>query len=196
MNRFSLFLTIAVLTLSASGCDFFRQIAGRPTSEEIAWKKSQIEEIERKRAEAEDIDDTLSVVIEELVDNEAVAQPDTKPVAQTDTEKSSDSDMRSTLSSKGIKVSGSKMVSESVKDLIKSRYVIIIGAFGSPANAEAQAARSRELSFDAILIPYSNGLTAVGVCPSDDLSECTEALIRIRKEEFCPADAWILDNSL
>ena len=44
------------------------------------------------------------------------------------------------------------------------------------------------------LIPFRNGFTAVGCCPSDNLTEVYASLHKLREEEFCPADAWILNN--
>ena len=40
----------------------------------------------------------------------------------------------------------------------------------------------------------TNGFTAVGCCPSDNLTEVYASLRKLREEDFCPADAWILNN--
>lgn len=178
MTRVSLILAVVVLLFSASSCDFLRKVAGRPTSEDIARKKAMIEAIELEKAQrAESLEDTLSAIVVESVQDTV-------------------EDVMASIVANKIKLAGSKAVSSGVRELIKFRYVVVIGAFGSPTNAEALAGRARELSYDVILIPYSNGLTAVGVCPSDDLSKCFEALMHLRKESFCPSDAWILDNNI
>jgi hypothetical protein len=35
---------------------------------------------------------------------------------------------------------------------------------------------------------------AVGLCPSNNIKDAFEALKKVKKEKFCPADVWVLLN--
>ena len=65
---------------------------------------------------------------------------------------------------------------------LTSRYYVVIGAFGKASNAERFAAQAE-----------SRGFTAVGICPSDSISEAYRSMMQVRDSGLCP-DAWILDN--
>ena len=77
---------------------------------------------------------------------------------------------------------------------LTNRYYVMIGAFSSSANAARQAARAEKAGYKAAVIPLKNGISAVGVCPTNSLTEICAALKKVRQEPFCPADAWILKN--
>ena len=70
----------------------------------------------------------------------------------------------------------------------------MVGAFSSSANAARQVARAEKAGFTATVIPLKNGISAVGVCPTNSLTEVCASLKKVRREPFCPADAWILRN--
>ena len=70
----------------------------------------------------------------------------------------------------------------------------MIGSFSSPANAERQAGKAEQAGYPATRIPFRNGFIAVGVCPSNSLTEVYASLRKLRSERFCPKDAWILNN--
>ena len=71
MKRYLTILSLAAAVMLASGCDFFRTLAGRPTSAEIAAKRLYIEQMEsRKAEEAEALQDTLALEITEEIAEE------------------------------------------------------------------------------------------------------------------------------
>ena len=72
------------------------------------------------------------------------------------------------------------------------RYYVMIGSFSSPANAERQAGKAEQAGYPATRIPFRNGFIAVGVCPSNSLTEVYASLRKLRSERFCPKDACIL----
>ena len=71
---------------------------------------------------------------------------------------------------------------------------MFFAAFSSSANAARQAARAEKAGYTSAVIPLKNGISAVGVCPTNSLTEVCKALKKVRQEPFCPADAWILKN--
>ena len=48
----SYILVLLLVMLTVTGCDFFRKVAGRPTTEDIEAKKVEIARVEREKAEA------------------------------------------------------------------------------------------------------------------------------------------------
>lgn len=169
-TRIITIICIALLPFALSGCDAFRRIAGRPTSKDIIAKKVQIELEEyahRRRM------DSLKTAQQQITDSLAV--------------------LDSIRNSKSSLVEG-RLLSDAARASLSHRYYIVIGAFSSADNAKKLADRVVQAGFEASLIEYRNGFTAVGVCPADRLQTVYESLKRIRGEKFCPADAWILDN--
>jgi len=174
MRNLFILSILTVIALSVSGCDFFRIIAGRPTSKDIAEKKAVIDALERK-AEANEremkaLEDSLASAVEELTDS-------VPEILKTD-----------------VKVSESSLIGSGTKDGLASGYYIIIGAFSKPENADAMVSKVSGNGYDAVVIPYVNGMSAVGICYSATLEKAAEAYERVSKEAFCPKDAWILKN--
>jgi hypothetical protein len=151
------------------GCDFFRQLAGRPTSRDIAAKRVQIEQeavAHQRRL------DSLKAVQKQISDSLAT--------------------LDSLRNAKEALVSSKHL--SSVGQVLPYRYYVLIGTFGSPGNADRQAARAEAAGYPATLIPLRNGFTAVGISPSNSLIAVSESLKIIQRESFCPSDACILNN--
>ena len=84
-------------------------------------------------------------------------------------------------------------VADVSRNSLAFRYYVIVGAFGNRGNAEKYAEEMNTKGMPAVLISYVNGFTAVGVCPTDNITEAYASLRRVRESGSCP-DAWILDN--
>ena len=166
-------LMISALALSVcllGGCDFFRQLAGRPTSRDIAAKRERIE----REAEAHQRRlDSLKAVQKQISDS----------LATLDSLRES---KESIISTRQLATRGSYQP--------EYQYYVMIGAFSSTANAAKQAAKAEAAGYPATTIPFRNGFFAVGICPSNSLTEVYASLRKLRKERFCPKDAWILNN--
>ena len=163
-------MALAVTVCLLGGCDFFRQLAGRPTSRQIRDKKERIEralQLHQQRL------DSLKLVQKQISDS----------LATLDSIRAAKETMIST-----------RQLSGGGKYDIPHRYYVMIGAFSSSANAARQAARAEKAGYKAAVIPLKNGISAVGVCPTNSLTEICAALKKVRQEPFCPADAWILKN--
>lgn len=173
---------IAIAALAASvcllgGCDFFRQLAGRPTSKEIEAKRVRIEQL---LTESQRLLDSLDFLRASLGDSLTTPDPDPVPgpaPAETVEEKVTE------------KKQDAPQVAKT--DIPEYKYYIITGSFSSVENAEKQAAKTLANGYPATLIPYKNGMTVVGICPSNSLSAIQSSLQLVRGTSFCPWDAWI-----
>lgn len=162
---FSLVLVCSLLLPVLGGCDFLRRVAGRPTSSDIEAKR---EFIACERAARQALADSIAREEKRVADSLALAD---------------------SLERTNTVVSGREL-----KHDLEARYYIIVGSFGKESNAQAFARKTEAAGYPATLIAYKNGFTAVGICPSSGLAEAAAALHKVRKESFCPAGAWILNN--
>ncbi len=178
MKRIPVILALALLLTLASACDFFRVVAGRPTSADLAARKETIiaqqlaEQKARERAIF--VRDSLAAIEKHRADSvEAAAWFKQARVS-----------MIRTGQLAGLR-----------KEDLTRRYGIILAGFADPRNADKFQASLSEGGYDAFQLHYARGSHAlVGVCPTDDLSVLRETYERVRKEKFCPVDAWILIN--
>ena len=170
-----LYLVLALSVLT--GCDSFRRLAGRPTSAELARKRAILEQWEayNRQAAADSLRlaDLAEVARQEAADS----------LAALDSLQQIDGKMLDLKAMGGVPDSG-----------LDNRYYIIVGSFANSDNAEAYLRRSREAGYAGTLIPFRNGYTAVGVCPTDHLPTAISSLKTVRSESLFPADAWILSN--
>lgn len=161
---------IALVVVTATGCDMFRKMAGRPTSEDIAAKKELIAAAENARQVRED---SIRLAEQRVADSLAVLD---------------------SMLHCGTPIKTTNQVSPAAKAKLAHRYYVIIGAFGNADNAQRLQKKAEAAGFGSELIPYRNGITAVGLCPSDDLVSMYEPLKMLRLQPFCPKEAWILDK--
>ena len=170
MKRLMAIAALAASICLLGGCDFFRQLAGRPTSRDIEAKRLRIE----REAEAHQRRlDSLKLVQKQISDSLAT--------------------LDSLRNAKESMISTRQLATSRGYDL-PYRYYVMIGSFSSPANAERQAGKAEQAGYPATRIPFRNGFIAVGVCPSNSLTEVYASLRKLRSERFCPKDAWILNN--
>ena len=170
MKKCPVIVLLVVSLLFLSSCDLFRKMAGRPTSKDIEAKRMLIES---EQIAHQNRIDSLKTMQEYIADSLAVLD--------------------------SIRMSNSSLVearqlSEETKQALKFRYYVIVGAFGKPENARNHAEAAGKAGYEAILIAYKNGFTAVGVSPTDKIAEAYASMRGVRESGFCP-DAWILDNN-
>lgn len=162
-------LLLGSIVLLSSGCDLFRKMAGRPVSSEIEAKRALIEgsdSLHRLRL------DSLILVQKQISDS--LSSLDSLTLVRS-----------SLLASRSLKP-------ESRADLT-CRYYVIVGTFSKSENALKRSEECRSNDYESQLIQYSNGFTAVGICPSNSLSKAYSSLQAVRSSSFSP-DAWILEN--
>ena len=178
MRKAIIIAALAASVCMLGGCDFIRTLAGRPVSSEIAAKRAQIEkETELVRQRKDSIEAAASL------ERERIRKWVTDSLALEDSLRRSGDDVVKTSERMGVSNAS-----------LTFRYYVMIGAFSSSANAARQAARAEKAGYTSAVIPLKNGISAVGVCPTNSLTEVCNALKKVRQEPFCPADAWILKN--
>lgn len=178
MRKAIAILVLAVVTVSVSSCDMFRAMVGRPTSADIAAKKAKIEQLEALQQQTA-VADSVAQAVEEQA---RISEADSLAAVEA-------------LQSSGTKVAESRLLTTEARNSLKYRYYIIVGAFSYPENAKKLVSRISAKGYEAYAIAYKSGFTAVGVCPSNSLTEACASLKALSGESFCPADAWILDNN-
>ena len=170
MKRLVILLMMMSLFM-VTGCDFFRTLAGRPTSEEIEQMKVDILRAEQAILQAR-LD---SIRREQQVVQDSIAALDS------------------------IKQCGGTILNPAkhgglFATKLEARYYVIIGGFKKRANAEALLCRTVEAGYAPALISFNNGIIAVGLCPCNNIVAAKEALMKVKTEAFCPSDVWILLN--
>ena len=170
MNRIITFLLL-VCVLSLTGCDGLRRLAGRPTGAELADKQARILAVQEAKHQARI--DSMRRIEQALADSLAVLD--------------SLKQMRGTILNPA--ALGGLYTTK-----LDYRYYIVVGAFTVRSNAEKLLQRVQDAGYVATLISFRNGYNAIGVCQTDHLPEAFTSLKKVKEEDFCPPDAWILVN--
>lgn len=163
-------LSLLLTSVLVCGCDFFRTLAGRPTSGEIEEKRAAVERLERAKEQARL--DSVRVAEKAAADSlSAVALVDSLGVKMLP------------LSGLGGAEGG-----------MASAYVIVVGSFRNVGNAEGMAARVSEAGYAASVMKFESGMFSVVVKPCSRLADAVASYVKVKSEKFCPEDAWILCN--
>jgi hypothetical protein len=164
-----------LLVLAVTGCDFFRKVAGRPTSSELEVRRVEIaarEQAEQEaRARAQAVRDSIAAVEKAVADSAA---------AETFFRTSRVMRIRShTL--RGIKTED-----------FPYRYCLVLAGFSQPGNGEKFSEQLKEAGYEPAILRYTRGSsTVVGICPTDRFGDLKEAYEKVRTEKFFSRDAWI-----
>lgn len=170
MKRIVVILMFASL-FAMTGCDFFRTLAGRPTSEEIEMKKIEILRQEQAVLQAR-LD---SIRLQQKMVQDSIAALDS-------------------IKQHGGTILNPAKLGGLFATKLEARYYIIVGAFKRRSNAESLLYQATYAGYSPALISFNNGMIAVGLRPCNTIVDAKEALVAIKKEEFCPNDVWILLN--
>ena len=178
MRRKIMILLLGVSLFAVTGCDFFRVLAGRPTSKDIETKKMEILRAEQTAA----------------LETERIAE-----MARVEEERLLKMTQDSLAALDSIRQSGGSVLNPSklgglFSTKLEARYSVIIGAFMFRSNAESLFKKAKAAGYAPTLISFNNGMIAVGVCPVNTIFEAKEAMMKVKKERFCPKDVWILLN--
>lgn len=177
MNKLTL-ICIVISVFSLTGCDFFRTLAGRPTSRDI--EAIQVGELLQKNAELVAVNNDLQTKYEALA-------------REFNTMKDSLSALDS-ISQYGGTVLNPTTLGGLFSTKLAARYYVIIGAFKYRSNAEYLLKQAQQCGYQPALISFRNGKMAVGVCPASNIKDAFEGLKKVRQESFCPSDVWVLRN--
>lgn len=171
------FVLVLSVALMATGCDFFRVLAGRPTSKDIEAKREEI------------LRSALQQTQGSAQDDKNVAQDDTvatsgQPAATEQTEAKETAAVSS-------RPTGNQVVAKPGE---KKRFYVIMGAFSSRDNAERYAERIRGFGYEPEFFGFTEGRTAVGIGGTDDQEEAKAFMRELKGQDFCPEGVWILDR--
>ncbi len=195
MNRI---LFVLLVLISVSGCDFFRKVAGRPTSADILAKKAEIEKMKDKAVDSsKDTVETLNQVDSVACsDNIDIVVDDVSDVYVSEEQVKADSlDALRTLASLNMKKYKYAKYKGKASGELSHRYYIIVGSFQDAANADKHIAKIQQVhDVESVKIIFRGGYTAVGVCPRNKLSETADVAESIILQPYCPRDAWVLVN--
>lgn len=166
-------ILIALAFISLSSCDQLRSLAGRPTSSELAQMKERKLGIEAEKAAKE-----AARKAEEQRRRQLVADS----LAALDK-----------IGSGAVVMKPARNLTSRSMEALDRHYYVMIGSFGEAANAVRLKDKAEAAGYQAMLLSFSNGLTAVASCATDRVAEAVASLERLRQETFCPADAWLME---
>ncbi|MBR5274482.1 MAG: SPOR domain-containing protein [Bacteroidales bacterium] len=170
---------LMVLMLTVTGCDFFRMVAGRPTSKDIESKRIEIIKAEEAALQAR-------------LDSIAAVEAEKKKMVQDSV------DALAYISENRVNLHDVARLGGIQKDELTdtssgTRYRVVLGSFKDRGNAEKLMHKVAEAGdFWPHLIVLRSGMVAVAACPSDRIQNVVWGLKELRTHDVCPADAWIL----
>lgn len=177
MRRYGILILMAIALMTGS-CDFFRGLAGRPTSADLEVKRKELAAAEAEKAHLQRIEalkekerrmaDSLAALEQHLLDS----------LSQT----------------KGTLLNSSKLGGMYTTKL-SCKYYVVVGAFRNRSYAERKFKNCNKAGYTATIIQFRNGLSAVAICPTDQLSEALKSLKAAKKNGVAPHDGWILVNN-
>lgn len=173
MKRTFAVLSLLVALLCFQSCDFFRRIAGCPTSDYIEAKAARLEAQKARLSQQQASGDTLvqdSLKTEKPVPTEIVASANVP-----------------------YRIKRSALLDSASRKAVGADFCIMVGSFGKYDNAASLVSTVKNAGYPAVLIPLTNGLTSVGVSPTNSLDQASSTMAKLLNESFCPKDAWILD---
>jgi hypothetical protein len=177
MKKTYILLAFVVMS-TVTGCDFFRKLAGRPTSEEIEIKRQEmVADLKAKAAREKEVQDSLVLAAKRVADSLAAIAS----LEESDVRVHSDSSLG------GIADDGASGMT------VKAGYRVIVGSFKDQKNADKMVEKvSAAGDFNPHQVKMRNGMIAVAACPSDNVQEVLSGMDEMKKCGVCPADAWIL----
>ena len=180
--RNNIFFLLLLSMMLLTGCDFFRVVAGRPTSKDIKLKKMEL--INEETARQARLDSIANEARKAEQDSIKTVQDSIDACAFIAENKIT---VYTVARLGGIQQDGL------VDQTSGTRYRVVIGSFRERANAEKFVATISSVGdFWPHLISLKNGMIAVAACPSDRIQNVVMGLKELRTHSECPADAWIL----
>ena len=177
-----IFLSFSLVALSVSGCDFFRKIAGRPTSSDIAVLTNAILN-ESRRIKLEEETAAVDTVVA-VVDSVVVEEP-----VKVDTQEA-----LSYYESVAYRKVAYDKSSGRYSEEPDKQYYLIIGFFSVPENAQNLIKKMTEEGFSPVALTHRNGKQSVALIASDSLQDFVDNLKKADEAGLCPKDSWILEN--
>jgi len=198
MRKAIIIVAFAVTASLVHGCDFFRILAGRPTSREIEEKRKAILLLDAMLPQNQSDTVQLDTLAEPAAGAPAPseAQPASEPAKEPAKEPAREPAAKQEVRQQSAPAGGIRVETRSASAFADPkptyRYYVLIGTFGSRDNAVRLSGKAGEAGYPVTLLPFASGMTTVAVCPTNDFGDVCAALEKLRKESFCPKDACIL----
>lgn len=170
MRNARLFLLALSALLLLCSCDGLRSLAGRPTSADIAVLR---ERIEKEQAHLKKLEE------------DSIARVQARIRYEADSLEAVDSLSRLIFRSSRT----FKTLDPSSADFT---YCVMMGSFQNPLNASELLDKIVKAGYPGTIIAFRNGLNAVCAAPVNSKVELWSYYRKLRLEEFCPHDSWIL----
>lgn len=174
-------LILIPVALAATGCDFFRKLAGRPTSDQIAAMAEAIRLEESAR-----IADSLRKALSEPQEDSAATTPaQATPAAQAASTPTASSPVTAATTP-------TAAAPAPAGDL--KRFYVVMASFGNSANANKYASILEAKGYPATILKRGS-YQVVAVCGTDDEAAIKQSFDEIRRQDFCPQGVWIIDRN-
>ena len=181
-------LILIPVALAATGCDFFRKLAGRPTSDQIAAMAEAIRLEESAR-----IADSLRKALAEPQEDSAATTPaPSTPAAQAASTPTASSPVTATTAPATAPSAPATAAPAPAGDL--KRFYVVMASFGNSANANKYASILEAKGYPATILKRGS-YQVVAVCGTDDEAAIKQSFDEIRRQDFCPQGVWIIDRN-
>ena len=181
----SYILVLFAVMLLVTGCDFFRKVVGRPTSDEIEVRRVAVEQDKAQKAE----------LAREQARLDSLAEVKQRMMAAKEMETRDSLAAHTALKEKGCVLYDLSSLKGLASGELAHRYYLIVGSFRDAANADKFMSKIAEDSaMEPVQVHFRTGIVAVGVCPRDKITQMVSVIDEVRTKSFCPKDAWILVN--
>ena len=171
-------LILIPVALAATGCDFFRKLAGRPTSDQIAAMAEAI----RLEESARIADSLRKALAEPQEDSAAIAPAPATQAASTPT-------ASSPVTAATTPAAAAPAPAGDLK-----RFYVVMASFGNSANANKYASIPEAKGYPATILKRGS-YQVVAVCGTDDEAAIKQSFDEIRRQDFCPQGVWIIDRN-
>ena len=174
-------LILIPVALAATGCDSFRKLAGRPTSDQIAAMAEAI----RLEESARIADSLRKALAEPQEDSASIAPAPATPAAQAASTPTASSPVTATTAP-------AAAAPAPAGDL--KRFYVVMASFGNSANANKYASILEAKGYPATILKRGS-YQVVAVCGTDDEAAIKQSFDEIRRQDFCPQGVWIIDRN-
>ena len=186
-------LILIPVALAATGCDFFRKLAGRPTSDQIAAMAEAI----RLEESARIADSLRKALAEPQEDSAAIAPAPATPAAQaasTPTASSPVTAATTPAAAAPATAPSAPATSAPAPAGDLKRFYVVMASFGNSANANKYASILEAKGYPATILKRGS-YQVVAVCGTDDEAAIKQSFDEIRRQDFCPQGVWIIDRN-
>lgn len=177
----SILLPVVLAAALLSGCDFFRGLAGRPTSADIARKRDSLETAVRLQAEEAERQLALE---QRRADSLAARERYVRDSLSAEQE----------LRDRRVMVLTPAKLKGLYHTTLDRKYYVITGSYRERVNAVKKQQILAAAGYESEIISFYNGFHAIGAGATDHVAEALASLKDMQANRLCPADGWILMN--